>query len=401
MEEDTMSDATAQREAYPQIQKLVMEKPWAVLPGTLEAIRELVLLRASGERFSDEEIIERIGAGPSQRKPVQAGAVAVIPIYGTIVPKADLMSKISGGTSAADIKLAVSDAMQDPDVGSIVFDVDSPGGLTDLVPETAAYIRANRGRKPMLAVANTMMASAAYWLGAQADEVAVSPSSLTGSIGVFAAHDDLSAAQERLGVKTTLISAGKYKTEANRNAPLSDEARAHIQSLVDSAYAMFTNDVAAGRGVKAKDVRGGFGEGRILPAQAAVAEGLADRVATLEQTIMRAAGLAALPSGTQALKSETIEVHLDGREVAQAVTKTESGESVRGGSSLVDEIDAVLCMADELVAKGRPLTAAKRERLVLLGERITRLVSLEPTTPSDLEARVAAMRRRIRIAQIT
>lgn len=382
-----MPDANGQ--AYPQIQKLVMEKPWAVLPGTLEAIRELVLMRAAGERFSDEEIIERIGAGPARREPVNAGAVAVIPIYGTIVPKADLMSKISGGTSAADIKMAISAAMQDPDIGSLVFDVDSPGGLTDLVPETAAYIRANRGRKPMLAVANTMMASAAYWLGSQADEIAVSPSSLTGSIGVFAAHDDLSAAQERLGVKTTLISAGKYKTETNRNAPLSDEARAHIQSLVDSAYGMFTADVAAGRGVKAKDVRGGFGEGRILPAQAAVAEGLADRVATLEQTIMRAAGLAALPSGTQALRS------------LEAPTNIEAEAPVRGGSSLADEIDAVLCMADMLVAKGRPLTAAKRERLELLGERITRLVSLEPTTPSDLEARVAAMRNRIRLAQIT
>ena len=369
--------------SYPNVTRLVMEKPWAILPGHLAVMRDLVLMRADGVHLSDEEIQQRLGAARPNRGASQAPkSVAVIPIHGSIVPKATMFTDISGATSIQDLRSMFADAMNDPDVGSIVFDVDSPGGQVDLIPEFAADIRAQRGRKPMLAVSNTMMASAAYWLASQADEVAVSPSSMTGSIGVFAAHDDLSAAMEQLGVKTTFISAGKYKTEGNSAEPLTEEARAHIQSLVDDAYMAFTGDVAKGRRVTVANVRNGFGEGRVLTAKAAVSAGLADRVATLEQTISRAASQAA-PVGA----------------IAAELPKNEI-EAARGDASFADQLEAVLCMADALVAKGRPLTAAKRGRLEALGERITSLVAVnEPSNPDfDLEVRAAAMRARARIA---
>jgi signal peptide peptidase SppA len=396
--------------SYPHITRLVMEQPWAILPGTLAAIRELVVMRANGERFTDEEIQERIGAGPARRSASRsttggANDVAVIPIYGSIVPKANIMTEISGGTSVADLRGAFMQAMADPDIGAVVFDVDSPGGLTDQMPEFAADIRSQRGKKPVLAVSNTMMASAAYWIASQADEVAVSPSSLTGSIGVFAAHDDLSAASEQVGVKTTLISAGKYKTEGNPYEALSDDARGHIQDLVDSAYGMFTADVAKGRRVAVDSVRSGYGEGRVLDAKSAVKVGLADRVATLPQTISRAAGLAAQKNGTLAASMDQIRraVGLPDdltlvSDSTPLLTDLEAG--ARGDASFADHLEAVLCMASDLVAKGRPLTAAKRDRLHVLGERIADLVAVkEPRDPSfDLEAEVAAMRARARIA---
>lgn len=383
--------------SYPHITRLVMEQPWAILPGHLAMIRDLVQMRSAGERFSDEEIRERLDAArpPASQKRAQRQAqagVAVIPVHGTIVPKASVMTEISGGTSIADLRGMFAAAMGDPDVGSIVFDVDSPGGAVDLVPEFAADIRSARGRKPMLAVSNTMMASAAYWIASQADEVAVSPSSLTGSIGVFAAHQDLSAAMEQLGVKTTFISAGKYKTEGNSSQPLEGEARDHIQSLVDSAYAMFTADVSKGRRVSVSAVRGGYGEGRVLDAKTAVSEGLADRVATLEQTIHRAATLAqpATVVGNAATATNTLWIP----------EKTDPEAGARGDASFADHAEALLCMADDLVAHGRGLTAAKRSRLEALGERIAALVAVRETSDADfdLEVRVAAMRARARVA---
>jgi len=383
--------------SYPNVTRLVMEKPWAILPGHLAVMRDLVLMRADGVHLSDEESQQRLGAARPNRGASQAPkSVAVIPIHGSIVPKATMFTDISGATSIQDLRSMFADAMNDPDVGSIVFDVDSPGGQVDLIPEFAADIRAQRGRKPMLAVSNTMMASAAYWLASQADEVAVSPSSMTGSIGVFAAHDDLSAAMEQLGVKTTFISAGKYKTEANSAEPLTEEARAHIQSLVDDAYMAFTGDVAKGRRVTVADVRNGFGEGRVLTAKAAVSAGLADRVATLEQTISRAASQAA-PVGSVAAAKSADELRA---EIGFTPIPKNEIEAARGDASFADQLEAVLCMADALVAKGRPLTAAKRGRLEALGERITSLVAVnEPSNPDfDLEVRAAAMRARARIA---
>ena len=103
-----------------------------------------------------------------------------------------------------------------------------------------------------------------------------------GSIGVYGVHEDLSKAAERLGVKTTLISAGKYKTEGNPWEPLSDLARSEMQSKVDAHYRQFTDDVAFGRGVSPGAVVKGYGEGRMLLARPALAAGMVDEIGTLD-----------------------------------------------------------------------------------------------------------------------
>lgn len=278
---------------YPHVLRYVAETPWAIRPETFAVIREVVSLRAAGVRFDEEELEERLAAARERQaarpRPVSGGAVAVIPLMGVIVPRASMFSQMSGGTSLDRFRSQIRKAAADPDIGSIVLDVDSPGGSVDLVPEAAADIRQARANKRVVAVANTEAASAAYWLASQADELVVTPSGAVGSIGVFAAHEDYSVALEMEGIKTTLVSAGKYKVEGNPFEPLTDEARQAIQDDVDHYYGMFVADVAKGRGTTAGKVRAGFGEGRMVTAQRAVELGMADRVGTLEDTIARAA----------------------------------------------------------------------------------------------------------------
>jgi capsid assembly protease len=88
-------------------------------------------------------------------------------------------------------------------------------------------------------------------------------------------------------VKVSMVSAGKFKTEGNPYEPLNDDARAALQAKVNAFYEMFVKAVAKGRGVAQAGVKGGFGQGRMLLAQDAVEEGMADRVATLDQTLAR------------------------------------------------------------------------------------------------------------------
>lgn len=270
---------------YPRVVKAVRDTPWAIRPAVLAEILDLIALRAAGTRLSPEEIRERIGAGPASRPPRVAGAVAVLPLYGVIFPKATLMTEMSGGTSLARFREDLRQALDSPQIGSILIDVNSPGGLVDLVPETAAEIRAARGRKPITAIANTDAASAAYYIASQADELVVTPSGRVGSIGVIAAHDDFSRAMEMAGIKTTLIRAGRYKAEANPYEPLTEEARQAIQDEVDTFYGMFVSDVAKGRGATVEAVRSGFGEGRMVTARNALREGMVDRVDTFEATL--------------------------------------------------------------------------------------------------------------------
>ena len=169
------------------------------------------------------------------------------------------------------------------------MDVDSPGGTTAGVEELSDLIWTGSQRKPVVAVANSQMASAAYWLASQVGgkqlRLVASPGADAGSIGVFMMHQDVSGMMEQDGVKVTFIRAGKYKTETNPFEPLSDEAREHLQAQVDATYETFVAHVARGRGVAKSVAKEGFGQGRMFHASQAAEMGLVDRVATMGRVL--------------------------------------------------------------------------------------------------------------------
>ncbi len=284
---------------YTRIIQAVTETPWAIQPAKLAIIRDLVAFRVNGGKLTDEEVAERMAAGrqrASQSAQIYVAhgqsrtggaGVAVLPMIGTIIPRANLFTEMSGGVSVQGFTKAFRRALKDPDVGSIVIDVDSPGGLSDLVDELSHEIYQARGQKPVTAVANTLAASAAYWIATAADELVVTPSGLVGSVGVYAIHEDFSAMLEREGVKVSLIRAGDFKAEGNPWEPLTEEARANIQQRVDEVYDMFVGAVARNRGVTRRQVLDTYGQGRVIGAKEAVKLGMADRVATLDDTVAR------------------------------------------------------------------------------------------------------------------
>lgn len=272
----------------------------AAADGTLAALLEKQRRDAAEHREEARRMAEALLAGtpvaevealrgPGRPKAIKGG-VATVPLKGVLAPPTGFIAMLFDlENPLVTFERNLKTALADPDVGAVLLDVDSPGGVVDGIPEAAATVRALRGSKPIVAVANTMAASAAYWLAAQADEVSVTPSGAVGSIGVYATHRDMSGAMKLMGVETTLISAGKYKLDGNPWAPLSDEAREHIQEDVDHFYGLFTKDVAKGRGVKQSDVKGGYGEGRVLNAEQALKANLVDRIETLGEASARLA----------------------------------------------------------------------------------------------------------------
>ncbi|HXT31367.1 MAG TPA: S49 family peptidase [Vicinamibacterales bacterium] len=273
---------------YAAILRAAADTPWAIEREKLDAIMAFLALKASGADIDPTAAGVKMQGAPGGVR--RAGAVAVIPIMGTIAHRASWLEGASGGTSTETIAAMLRAALEDPSVASIVLDVNSPGGSVSGVPELAAEIRAAREEKKIVAIANASAASAAYWLASQASEFWVTPSGKVGSIGVFAAHEDISKALEQEGVNVTLVHAGKHKVEANPFGPLSEDARAAIQADVDAYYGMFTRDVAKGRGVSAAAVKSGFGEGRMVVADRAVAEKMADRVGTLDELLTKLVG---------------------------------------------------------------------------------------------------------------
>ncbi|MFW6030992.1 MAG: phage major capsid protein [Myxococcota bacterium] len=209
----------------------------------------------------------------------------MLPLFGVIGHRMGSFDDISGGTSTERFVARLDELLADDQIETIVLDVDSPGGTVFGVPEAAERLFDARGEKRVIAVANAQMASAAYHIGAAADEVVVTPSGEVGSIGVFAIHTEISRAEEEAGITRTILRAGEFKAEANPHEPLTDEARDHIQESVDDFYGLFVDAVARYRGTTPAAVRRGYGRGRALTAQRALEAGLVDRVASLDEVL--------------------------------------------------------------------------------------------------------------------
>lgn len=275
------------------ILKLAAEHPWAIQPSALEQA-----IIAATEGMKPEAAAPR----PMRR----AGAVAVVPLQGVLRQKGStFMDELfgEGGGSTDRFAANIRRLAADDSVGTIVIDIHSPGGEVFGTQEAADAVSEARGKKKVIAIANSLAASAAYWIGSQATEFIGTPSSQTGSIGVFAMHEDISAMAEKMGVKVTLISAGKFKTEGNQFEPLSDDAKAAVQKNIDAHYGQFVAAVAKGRKVSQAAVRDGFGQGRVLTAKDARAAGMIDRVGTMRDVL---GSLSVEPDGMVAMAEHNV-----------------------------------------------------------------------------------------------
>lgn len=272
-----------------------LSTPWALMPERLNAFSGVLGRWMKGEQAA-ESVLAGIEADKQARtvkgsanQRAGSGSIAVLPFYGVVTQRGNMVDDVSGTGSASTQRFtqAFRDALSDPAIGSILIDIDSPGGSVYGVSELAAEIMQARSQKPVVAIANSLAASAAYWVGCAASEFYVTPGGEVGSIGVWQAHEDWSAAMEEAGVKTTLISAGKFKVEGNPYQPLDTEAQDFMQSRVNDYYTAFTKAVAKGRGVSIDQVRNGMGQGRVLGADAALSEKMVDGIMTFDDVIRK------------------------------------------------------------------------------------------------------------------
>jgi len=279
--------------------------PWALMPERLSAVSSVLARWSLGTAPSDQKK-GRIKADRALRdarrqasNAAVGGGIAVLPLYGVITQRGNMVQDVSGpgSTSTQQFGSALRQLLADDTVGQILIDIDSPGGSVYGVAELADEIQSARAQKPVVAIANSLAASAAYWIGCAASEFYVTPGGEVGSIGVWQAHQDYSKALDEAGVKTTLISAGKFKVEGNPYAPLDEDAQAFMQTRVDEYYTAFTRSVAKGRGVPIAQVRDAMGQGRVLGADAALTQGMVDGVASFDE-VLRTMRKASKPSVT-------------------------------------------------------------------------------------------------------
>jgi signal peptide peptidase SppA len=195
----------------------------------------------SADRIIAIDALLKLDSGDARPAPVPAPTtirgIAVLPLFGVLMPNASALGEQLGLLGLKRFTQSFRLAVADDSVSGILLDIDSPGGSVFGVAEFAEEVYRARGRKPVFAIANSLAASAAYWIGSSASEFYASPGSDVGSIGVFAMHQNRAKAFTKAGVNTTLIHAGKYKVEGSPFAPLSDEAKAYMQTRIESQEA--------------------------------------------------------------------------------------------------------------------------------------------------------------------
>jgi HK97 family phage major capsid protein len=378
----------------PNVIAAVTGQVWALEPQKMEAVLAVLQLHRQDGRASADDIRAAIGAGPDQRSTATPPGVAVIPITGMILPRATGIQESSGLMSLARISAMFDTAMRDQSISAIVLDIDSPGGMVAGVPEFAAKVFAARGVKPVIAVANTLAASAAYWIGAAAEEFVASPSADVGSIGIITVHLDASVANEAEGLKYTVLTAGRYKGEGNPFEPLSDEAREYAQSRLDDAYGQFVGTVAKGRNVPVATVRDSFGQGRVIGAKKALAAGMIDRVASLEDVLAKLTGRRRgsssasataidlpLAAGSYSLSTETLQA--ESARLIDALAQVGFGMPAAGSGPSVP----VLMLVPERISPHAAQPAERNDKMN------------EPTVPAPAESAVALQRANAELAR--
>lgn len=272
----------------------IMTAPWAIIPDKLHEIRSVYETHMKGEKIDLKELkTAKAGLVALLEDPDIARGysidrgVAVIPVYDILTKNRTFFSYLFGGTSMRDIGDAFRAAIADQDVHSIVLRVDSPGGTVDGTEELASSILDARGRKPVVALADGMMASAAYWIASAADQIFIAGETVqVGSIGVVGTHVDVSKQDEMFGEKWTEITAGKYKRIASMHKPLSDEGRAYLQGQIDDIYRVFVDSIAENRGRSVDQILEAA-DGRIFIGRKAIEVGLVDGMSTLDDIITR------------------------------------------------------------------------------------------------------------------
>lgn len=176
--------------------------------------------------------------------------------------------------------------VQDPNVSSVIIDMDSPGGAVFGTPEAAAKMKALSGKKKIVVYANPGVFSAAYWVASQASELYVLPSGYVGSIGTLIVHQDFSGYYSDLGITTTVIKTPDRKAETNSMEPLTEGARKRLEADAERIYEQFVTDVATGRNVSEDYVRKNFGQGGVLNSEEALRVGAVDGIITLEDLVV-------------------------------------------------------------------------------------------------------------------
>ncbi len=222
------------------------------------------------------------------KPPAKVPYIGIISVSGNIVSGKGNMGQIG----ADDLIKQIRKASRNPRIKAIVLRINTGGGsafASELIRQE--LLAAKQAGKVVVVSMGAMTASGGYWLTADADCIVASPTTLTGSIGIFGAIPSLNRSLAQIGIHSDGLGTTDIAQFGNLTSPMSADEQAFMQMQVEQGYKQFINIVMAGRHMKPDAVEK-IAEGRVWDGATAQKLGLVDKLGDLQTAIAEAAARA-------------------------------------------------------------------------------------------------------------
>lgn len=217
------------------------------------------------------------------------GTIAVIFANGAIMDGEETPGNVGGDTTASQIR----DARLDPKVKAIVLRINSPGGSVNASEVIRAELAAARAAgKPVVVSMGGMAASGGYWISTPANYIVASPSTLTGSIGIFGVINTVENSLSSIGVHSDGVSTSPL-ADISMTKALSPEVQQMMQLSIEYGYKRFITLVADARKRTPEQIDK-IAQGHVWTGEDAKANGLVDSLGDFDDAVAKAAELAKL-----------------------------------------------------------------------------------------------------------
>jgi len=229
---------------------------------------------------------------PGLALPSGADKVAVVVAKGIIYNGTEKAGAIGGQSTSKLIR----QARQDKNVKALVLRVDSPGGsayASEVIRRE--ILRTKAAGKPVIVSMGSYAASGGYWISASADEIWASPTTITGSIGIFGMLPTFEEPLNKLGIYRDGVGTTNLSGAFDAGKPLRQDVSNAIQNSIENGYNRFLNIVAEGRNMTKEDVDK-IAQGRVWSGATAHELGLIDELGGIDKAIESAANKAGLVS---------------------------------------------------------------------------------------------------------
>lgn len=237
---------------------------------------------------------EEENAGFSNAFRASKPGIAWIKVRG-VIAQDNNSGPFSRPSGAGAIAKKIREASEEKNVKAIVLDINSPGGTVASVQNIYdELLKAKEKGKKIVALFRDVAASGGFYIAMAADQIVAEPGTITGSVGVIMQTSNVEGLFDKIGVKITPITSGKYKDIGSAYRPMTDAEKALLQDMVNDTYTQFFAAVKAGRPNVSPDDLREYTDGRVFTGQRAFNLGFIDKLGGEEEARLLAGELTGL-----------------------------------------------------------------------------------------------------------